>query len=183
MKTKTPVAILALLLSILVFASSAIAKPSEFDLISRHLKQHYKAKKVSIPFLFLAKAIVHIAKPAGVKSFGVSLYSDLQFSFDTIDTEMQQAMRSSFGPEWTSVFHVRSRDGQQAYMYMKEDGNDVKLAVVTIEKDGAAIIRATISPDRLASFINDPSVFGISLGDKNSEKQPPQTPTSIDPDH
>lgn len=182
MKIKRPVAILALLLSIFVFASSAIAKPSEFDLISRHLREHYKAKKVSVPFLFLAKAVVAIAKPAGVKSFGVSLYTHLQFSFETVDTEMQQAIRSAFGPEWTSVFHTRSRDGQQAYMYMREDGNDVKLAIVTIEKDNAAIIRARISPDRLASFINDPSVFGISLGEKEAEKKTPPTPSGIDTD-
>lgn len=168
-----------LFLALLVLAPSALAKPSEFDLISRHLRQHYKAKKVSIPFLFLAKAVVHVAKPAGVKSFGVSLYRDLQFSFDTIDAEMQEAMRSSFGPDWTSVIHVRSRDGQQAYMYIRDDGNDVKLAVVTIERDGAAVIRATISPDRLASFINNPSVFGISLNDDDSQKTPPSPATPV----
>ena len=171
--------ILSLCLALLVLAPVVSAKPSEFDLISRHIKQKYNAKKVGIPFLFLAKAIVHLAKPAGVKSFGVTLYRDLQFSFDTIDTEMQQAMRDSFGPEWTSVFHVRSRDGQQAYMYMREDGPNVKLAVVTIEREQAAVVRATISPDRLASFINDPSVFGISLKDDDRTKES----TTTDSDH
>ena len=175
MKTKVQTAVLTLFIALLALASSVSAKPSEFDLISRHIKEHYKAKKVSIPLLFLAKAAVHVAKPAGVKSFGISLYRDLNFSFDTIDAEMQEAMRSSFGPEWTSVFHARTRDGQQAYMYIKEDKNDVKLAVVTIDREGAAIIRATINPDRLASFINNPTVFGISLND-NDQKPPATTP-------
>lgn len=172
MKIKAAASIIALLLLVSAFTTTASAKPSEFDLISRHIKQKYHAQKVGIPLMFLAKAVVRIAKPAGVKSFGISLFRDLQFSFDTIDNEMQQAMRSSFGPEWTSVFHARSRDGQQAYMYMREDGQDVKIAVVTIERDQAAVVRATISPDRVASFIDNPSVFGISLKDGDDKKPP-----------
>jgi hypothetical protein len=163
MKTRMAILALAVVFAAGAFVPAVSAKPSEFDLISRHIKTRYNAKKVSIPFLFLAKAVVHLAKPAGVKSFGVTLYQDLHFSYDTIDDEMQLAMRSTFSGGWTSVVHARSRDGQQAYMYMKEDGADIKIAVVTIERDQAAVIRATISPDRLASFINDPSVFGISL--------------------
>ena len=157
--------IILVLFAVTISTSATIAQPSEFDLISKHIQRQYRAKKVSIPLLWLAKAAVHVAKPAGVKSFGVALFRDLNFSVDTLDTEMQEAMRSSFGPEWSSVFHVHTRDGQQAYMYMKDTGKDVKLAVVTIEKDQAAVIRASISPERLASFINDPSIFGISLAD------------------
>jgi len=165
MRRKVIFPIAVVLLSVIASTVAATAQPSEFDLISKHIQKQYQAKKVGIPLLWLAKAAVHMAKPAGVKSFGVSLFKDLSFSVDTLDTEMQRAMRSSFGPEWSSVFHVRSRDGQQAYMYMKDTGKEVKLAVVTIEKDQAAVIRATINPERLASFINDPSIFGISLSD------------------
>jgi hypothetical protein len=50
-------------------------------------------------------------------------------------------------------------------MYMREDGKNVKIAVVTIDKENAAIIRATVSPERLAEFVNDPKVFGISLSE------------------
>ena len=69
------------------------------------------------------------------------------------------------------VFHVRSRDGQQAYMYMREDGKNVRIALVTIDKENAAVIRATFSPDKLAEFINDPKIFGISLNDTKEVKK------------
>lgn len=150
--------------------ATVAAKPNEFDTIARHLKSKYNAKKVHIPFMWLARAAVRVVRPAGVKSFNVTLFEDLKISMETVDSEMQAAMRNTFGPEWSSVFHVRSREGQQAYMYMREDGRNVKLAVVTIEKQQAAVIRATFSPDKLAQFINDPKIFGISLKDGDDEK-------------
>src|SRR5437868_7880175 len=125
------VASITLLLAFMVSAPAAAAKPDEFDVIANHLKTKYQAKKVHIPFMWLARAAVKVARPAGVKSFNVTLFEDLKFSRETLDLEMQSAMRNSFGPEWTSVFRTRTRDGEQAYMYMREDGKNVQIALVT----------------------------------------------------
>ena len=152
------------------------AKPSEYDLIVRHLKSKYRAKKVKIPFMFLARFAVGVVRPAGVKSFGVTLFKDLQFSYEELDREMQSAMRMSFGPEWSPALRIRSRDGQQAYMYMREDGKNVRIALVTIDKQQAAIIRATFSPERLADFINNPKILGIPLKDDNGTPPPSEPP-------
>ena len=60
-------------------------------------------------------------------------------------------------------------------MYMREDGKNVKIALVTIDKQEAALIRATFSPEKLAEFINNPKIFGISLSDDDDkQKQPPK---------
>ena len=180
-RTRSILAISILLLAAVGFsASAAHAKPSEFEIISKHLRTQYKAKKVSIPFLWVARAAIKVVRPAGVKSFSITMFKDLQFSMETIDAEMQGAMRGAFGPEWNSVFRFRSRDGQQAYMYMKEDGKDVKVAVVTIDKQEAVLVRAKFSPEKLAEFMNDPKIFGISLGgglnDQNKVSQTPAAP-------
>ena len=182
-------AVCALSMFLLVVSVPVQAKPSEYDQIVRHLKTKYRAKKVTIPFLFLARFAVGIVRPAGVKSFGVTIFKDLQFSFESLDSEMQAAMRNCFGPEWTPAFRLRSREGQQAYMYMREDGRNVRIALVTIDKEQAAIIRATFSPDRLADFINDPKILGIRLGDGPMKTEddaspptgpPPAVPPSSD---
>ncbi|HVF47623.1 MAG TPA: hypothetical protein VNA17_08670 [Pyrinomonadaceae bacterium] len=159
-----------ILLAAFTFAvpTAEARKPNEYENIVRHLKAKYQAKKVSIPFLWLAKFAVKVVRPAGVKSFSLTMFEDLKFSAETLDKEMQAAMRDSFGPEWTSVFRVRARDGQQAYMYMREAGKNVKLTLVTIDKNQAAVVRATFSPERLAEFVNDPKIFGISL--RNGEE-------------
>ena len=177
---------LFLLLSITVTALPVSAKPptkrSEYASIVNHLKTKYRAKKVKIPLLWLARFAVSVVRPAGVKSFSLTLFEDLKFSKESVDREMQQAMKDSFGSrEWSSILRARSAEGQQVYMYMREEGKNAKIAMVTIDKNNAAVIRATFSPDRLAEFINDPKMFGISLSDEKKKpelKTPEQQPIS-----
>ena len=164
--------LIGLALLIFVFSFSAVeinAKSDESKAIAKHLKTKYKAKKVKIPFMWLARFAVKVVRPAGVKSFSVTLYEDLKFSKETLDVEMQKAMRNSLGAEWIPIIRVRSRQGQQVYMYMREDGKNVRMMLVTIENNEAAVIRAKFNPEKLADFINDPKVFGISLNDENSK--------------
>jgi hypothetical protein len=158
-------------------APEAHAKGSEYKQIVRHLKTKYKAKKVRIPFMFLARFAVSIARPAGVKSFSVTIFEDLKFSRETLDAEMQAAMRSSFGAEWSPILRVRSRTGEQVYMYMSDAGKDsVKISLVTINKAQAAVIRATINPDKLAEFMDNPKIFGISLDDGQQASNQKENP-------
>ncbi len=168
MKFKNKILVLSALL-ILTFAFSApntLANGGEYKSVVKHLKTKYQAKKVKIPLMWLARFAVSVARPAGVKSFSVTLFEDLKFSRESLDKEMQTAMRDSFDANWSPVFRVRSRDGQQAYMYMRDAGKtSIKIALVTIDKDQAAVIRATFSPERLADFINNPKIFGVSLDD------------------
>lgn len=150
---------------------SAMAKDDEFDKISNHLKKNYQAKKVKIPFMWLARFAVKVVRPAGVKSFNITMFENLQFSRTTLDEEMQSAMRNSLSPDWSPVIRVRSREGEQVYAYLREDGKNVKLMLVTVDKTNAAVIRATFSPEKLAEFINNPRIFGIKLGDNSNDKQ------------
>jgi len=163
-------------LLLFVFAGTTPAiygKPGEFEAIANHIKTKYRAKKVSIPFMWLARAAVKVVRPAGVKSFSVTLFEDLKFSRQTLDKEMRDAMRSSFGPEWSSILNIRSRDGDQVYMYLRQDGKNYKIALVTIGGEDAAVIRATFSPDKLAEFIDNPKILGISLDDQSGRKKIP----------
>lgn len=162
----------ALLLFIFTLtAQTANAKDGEFEAVVNHLKTKYQAKKVKIPFLWLARFAVKIVKPAGVKSFDITLFENLQFSKATFDEEMQSAMRNSLSADWSPILRIRSRTGEQVYMYMREAGKDVKIIFVTIDKNEAAVIRAKFNPDKLADFINNPKIFGVSLSDSDQRAQ------------
>jgi len=183
MKTRKFVISFAILLSI-TFAAAAVSaktKPGEYNAIVYHLKTKYKAKKVNMFVMWAARALVSMAKPAGVKSFSLTVFQHLKFSSETVDAEMQAAMRKSYGPEWTPVFHVRSLTGQQAYLYLREDHQDVKVVLVTIDTENAAVIRATFSPDKLIEFLNDPQIMGIKLNDNKEEKKPDDAAPKVDP--
>lgn len=157
----------AFIFLVLSFAPTAAnAKGGEYKQIVRHLKTKYRAKKVKIPFMWLARFAVSVVRPAGVKSISVTLFEDLRFSRETLDEEMQAAMRESFDDGWQPILRVRSQTGEQVYMYMRDAGKDaVKISLVTINNEQAAVIRATVNPDKLAEFMDNPKIFGISLDD------------------
>lgn len=146
---------------------TAKAKDGEFDAVVNHLKTKYQAKKIKIPFLWVARFAIKIVRPAGVKSFDITLFEKLQFSRSTLDEEMRAAMHNSLSAEWSPVLRIRSRTGEQVYMYMREAGKDVKIMFVTIDNENAAVIRARFNTDKLAEFINNPKIFGISLSDSD----------------
>ncbi len=166
-KKKISLALTLLILSFALTAPEANAKGGEYKAVVKHLKTKYQAKKVKIPLIWLARFAVKVVRPAGVKSFSVTMFENLKFSRETLDKEMQSAMRNSFSADWSQILHIRSRTGEQVYMYMREAGDSVKITVVTIDKKQAAVIRATLNPEKIADFINNPKIFGISLDDND----------------
>ena len=147
-----------------VAAPAAHADDPEFDAITRHLKQHFKAKRVSIPFLGLANFFVKIVRPAGVKSFKVAIFEDLVVAPGSNDAGLNAVLRGALSPDWQPLVRVRSRDGEQVYVYAREAGENIKLMVVTIDRTDAVVARVKLSPRRLSEFLNNPKILGISIG-------------------
>ncbi len=161
-----------LMLALLAFGiQTANAQGKGYDKIVNHLQSNYQAKKVKVPFMWLAKIAVKVVRPAGVKSFDVTLFENLTFKRATLDSEMQAAMKNSLGEEWTPIIRIRSKDGEQVYAYMREDGDNVRLMLVAIDKDNATVVRAKFNAEKFIEFLNNPKIMGISLGsDKQEEK-------------
>ena len=139
------------------------ADDPEFDAITKHLKLFYNARRVSIPFLGLANFFVKIVRPAGVKSFKVAIFENLNFTGGKSDSELGKVMRGALSPEWQPLVRVRSRDGEQVYVYGREAGENIKLMVVTIDRSDAVVARVKLSPQRLSEFLNNPKILGISV--------------------
>ncbi len=167
LKKKILITLTFLALAFTIFVPNAVAKGNEYDAVCNHLKTKYQAKKVKIPFMWLARFAVGIVRPAGVKSFKVTMFRDLQISPETLNQEMKLAMQDSFSEEWSPILRVRNRDGNQVYMNMREDGNNIKILLVTIDKTEAVVVRAKFNPEKLAEFMNNPQIFGIALDGKD----------------
>ena len=144
-------------------SQTARADDPEFDAITNHLKLRYNAKRVHIPFLGLANFFVHIIRPAGVKSFKVAIFEDLNFTSTEANSELGLVMRNALSADWQPMVRVRSRDGEQVYVYAKSEGKDIKLMVVTIDHTDAVVARVKVSPQKLSEFVNNPKILGISI--------------------
>ena len=145
-------------------APAARADDPEFDAITRHLKSHFNARRVSIPFLGLANFFVKVVRPAGVKSVKVAIFEDLSFAPGRSGAGgFNAVMRDALSPEWQPLLRTRSRDGEQLFVYAREAGENIKLMVVTIDRTDAVVARVKLSPKRLAEFLRDPKVLGISI--------------------
>ena len=167
LRRKIFLAITFLALALTVAVPDATANGNEFDAVCNHLKSKYQAKKVKIPFMWMARFAVGVVRPAGVKSFKVTVFRGLRFSPETLNEEMKLVMRDAFDADWTPILRVRSQTGEQVYMNIRETGENVKVLLVTINKDEAVVVRAKFNPEKLAEFIENPKIFGISLDGQN----------------
>ena len=149
---------------ITVAAPAARADDPEFDAITSQLKSHFNAHRISIPFMGLANFFVRVVRPAGVKSVKVAIFEDLSFApGQNTASNFTALMRSALSPEWQPLVRVRSRDGEQLFVYAREAGENIKLMVVTIDNTDAVVARVKLSPKRLAEFLQNPKILGISI--------------------
>lgn len=161
--------LVAVLLAVVSAVPTAAAKPvrgNEYDAVCDFLEDKFEAKKVKVPFMWLARAAIGIVRPAGVKAFKVTIYRNLKFSEEGPDGGMRSVMREAFDQEWTPVLRVIKKDGEQIYMNMREYKDNVKVLLVSINRDEAVVVRARFNPDKLAEFIDNPEIFGIELDGK-----------------
>lgn len=144
-------------------AVPASAKDNGYDAVVNHLRSRYRAKKQGIPFLGLARFAVKLIKPAGVKSFNITLFENLRFESPERGRELQQILPDLLKDGWSPLVRVSQLNGDQSYVYGRDDGNDIKLMIVNIEADNAAVIRVKLSPERLVEFLHDPKILGIPV--------------------
>lgn len=152
----------AALLLTFVLCSPAAARADDFDAVVRNVRAACGGKKVRIPFLGLAGFATRIVRPAGVKSFKLAVFEDLTRGGDV--SGLGAAIGQSLGPRWRPLVRIRSGGGAgQTHVYVREDGDDLKLMVVTLDGAQATVVRAKVNPGALARFARDPKLLGVSL--------------------
>lgn len=165
---------LILSLVILSVTDRALAG-DDFGKITKNIEKHYNAKKKKIPFLGLAGFFVKVARPAGVKNFKVAIYEDENFARRQRDLEFDKTFRQSISKKWKPMLRSNSRSGSaRTYLYTQQSGKDIELLSVTFTNRQAIVAQAKVNPDALVRFMENPQIFGISLGNGvNSNSAPP----------
>jgi len=160
-------------------AMPASANDRSFSSTVKYIQKNYNGKRQgTFGAISLARFVIKMVKPAGVKNFKVVMFKSVDFSHikDREDIEFNRFMRTTVSPEWQPlVQYASARSKQWTYVYTTEDGSDMKFLVVTMQKKQAFVVQVKFSPEKLIAFIDDPKILGISLKDK-TDPPPRQDP-------
>jgi hypothetical protein len=162
----------ALLSAITLLGSTAVqADDKSFSSVVKHIKSNYGAKQQGFyGAMMFARFVVKVVRPAGVKNFKVVLLKDLNLSERPDRTEFHEATRRLISNEWQPLVQYNSsRANQYTHVYVQHGKSDVKLLVVTLQRNEAVVAQTKFSPEKLIKFIDDPKIMGISLKDKKDD--------------
>ncbi len=178
------VAKLVVLLLLLSCASSSLAadnKPDDksYSTFIKYLKSNYHAKgQGTFGMMTFARFLIKVIKPAGVKNFKVSMLRDLQFTSLKVDNDLGSFIRKNVHQDWRPLTQVVSLKNQQyVYVFFAPEKEDAKFLIVAVQQKDAFVIQFKFSPERLAKFLENPEIMGISLAG-NDKKNNPNTVTS-----
>ena len=154
--------VVAALLLLFVLFSPATTRADDFDVVVRNVRAACGGRKVRIPFLGLASFATRVVRPAGVKSFKLTVLEDLTRAGDV--SGLGATIERSLGPEWRPLVRIRSgRGAEQTIIYVRDAGDNLKLMIVALDRDQATVIRAKVNPEALARFARDQKLLGVSL--------------------
>ena len=153
----------------------ALADDHSYGAIVSHLKRNYNAHNQGfLGLINFARFMVKVIQPAGVKNFKVTMLRDVDYTRGPHpeSPDFHSFVRSTIDPNWEPLIQFISRKEKQwAYVYSTREKDDVKILVVAMQEHDAFVLQFKLNPAKLAEFVNDPRVMGISLskdGDANA---------------
>jgi hypothetical protein len=107
---------------------------------------------------FMVKCSSHFT---GLKGFKAALFEDHAVFAPNPDSGLDEVIQAAGDHGWQSIIKSYSRHSDEhAYIYVRQEGKDLKLLVVSVEPGEAAVIQVKINPERLAKFIDKYEVGG-----------------------
>ena len=158
-----------------VVPAVALGGDESFSSVVKHIKKNYNAKEQGFfGAMMLARFAVKVIKPAGVKNFKMVYLRDLDYSRAEAPERghFHAFISETIDPRWTPLVQYSSpREQQWSYVYVTRENEDVKLLVVTLQRENAVVLQTKFSPAKLVEFMNNPQIMGISLNSENRSKE------------
>jgi opacity protein-like surface antigen len=147
----------------LAAAAAAAADPG-FDAIVRGVESGYGIQRMHVPFFGLARFVVKVARPEGVKDFDMAIFEPPDGA--AVDSRrFDHIVRRATGDRWSSVIRVRSRrDGESTYVYITPAGREWRMLIATFKADEIVVLNARVDARILFGALDDPEHAGNSLG-------------------
>jgi len=184
-KSLTRLLIVAVLIAIApapVAASAGSGGDETFSSVVKHIKSNYHGKQQGFAgFVNLARFVVKVIKPAGVKNFKVTMLTDLDYSRAARPEtpEFNSALQDRIHAMWSPLVQFSSpRQKQWTYIYVTQEKKDVKILAVAVQEQQAVVFQMKFSPEKLSAFISDPKIMGISFKDDKPSAEASPAPAN-----
>ena len=164
-----PLLIAVLLVSLV--SASAYASDRSFSTVVKHIESNYNGKRMkTFGMVTFARLLVKVIKPAGVKNFKVVMFKEVNFSRFPGEVEFHKFMKDTVDPSWQPMAQISSRRNKQwVYVYTQQEDEHAKFLVIAMQAKEAFVVQFKFDPERLAAFLEDPKIMGISLTGNKDE--------------
>jgi hypothetical protein len=129
-----------LLLATLLVAAAAQPLHADFNAVARAIDSQNGVHRIWIPFLGVARAVVWVVQPEGVRDFQLVTFRNT----GNVDPhELQEIMRAKAGEGFKPLVQVWSkRTGEWSFIYAKPspDGDRIELMVLAHEDDEQTVL-------------------------------------------
>lgn len=131
------------------------AQADDFGRIVHRIEASYHVHRSHRFLMGFAGLVVKFWHVGGVKSMKAAVFEDQSLDLSSPDIRLDELIQAAARSGWQPVVRSFSRrTGETAYVYMQPAGKDVKMLVVSVEPDEAAVIQLKFSPDKLSKFLD-----------------------------
>lgn len=141
---------------LVVGLSSDFLYADDFSSIVHHIETSYHVHRNHGFAMGVTGLIVKFWHVAGVKNFKAAIFEDQHLEGTDTDRKLDQIVARASRSGWRPMVRSFSRrTGEHTYVYAQDAGGDLKLLVVSVEQNEAAVIQVKLDPDKLEQFIED----------------------------
>jgi hypothetical protein len=144
-----------LLLAAVLFASVALPLHADFNAVARAIDSQDGVSRRWIPFLGVARAVVWMVQPEGVRDFQLVTFQ----SQGRVDPqELQQIMRAKAGDGFKPLVQVWSRRSNEwSFIYARPSakGNRIELMVLAHDDEETVLVRVDVDAEVLARELGE----------------------------
>ena len=162
---------------------SARADRDGFNDAVKVIEQFYHVKHQNIPLLARVgvKAVRTAAKIRGGEykklaeagSVRVAFFEDQTFNSHGQIASFKSAMQTALAAEWSALVQTLApKNEEQTYVYVRDAGKNFHVLIITIEKNEATVVQATVAPQILADLMKSPDEMGKALTDEATISDP-----------
>lgn len=145
-----------LLLAALLMVSVALPLHADFNAVARAIDSQDGVSRIWIPFLGVARAVVWVVQPEGVRDFQLVTFRNRG---DVDPRELQEIMRAKAGAGFKPLVQVWSRQSNEwSFIYAKPsaDGNRIELMVLAHDNDEQTVlVRVDVDANVLARELSE----------------------------